>query len=79
MAAIFDHAHGTIPEVMVVVRGDGPAMMTNATLTTIAADTITTSPPRFETRADPLTPVLTGAIDMAAAIARIERRIGPSR
>jgi hypothetical protein len=26
--------------------------------------------------ADPLTPVLTGAIDMAAAIARIERRLG---
>jgi len=33
-----------------------------------------TLPKRFEKMADPLTPVLTGAIDMAAAIGRIEQR-----
>jgi bifunctional non-homologous end joining protein LigD len=38
--------------------------------------TLTTLPKRFDKMADPLTPVLTGAIDMAAAIARIERRLG---
>jgi bifunctional non-homologous end joining protein LigD len=37
--------------------------------------TIKTVPPRFEKMADPLAPVLTGSIDMAAAIARIERRL----
>jgi hypothetical protein len=33
-----------------------------------------TLPKRFEKMADPLTPVLTGALDMAAAIGRIEQR-----
>ncbi|MBI3030463.1 MAG: DNA ligase D [Candidatus Rokubacteria bacterium] len=37
--------------------------------------TISTLPPRFETLPDPLAPVLTGSIDMAAAIARIEARL----
>jgi bifunctional non-homologous end joining protein LigD len=41
--------------------------------------TIATVPPRFEKLADPLAPVLTGAIDMAAAIARIERQVGRGR
>jgi len=41
--------------------------------------TITTAPARFERLADPLAPVLAGAIDMVAAIARIERQIGPGR
>src|SRR5713101_7836017 len=38
--------------------------------------TITTLPKRFDKMADPLAPVLTGTIDMAAAVARIERRLG---
>jgi bifunctional non-homologous end joining protein LigD len=38
--------------------------------------TITTLPKRFDKMADPLAPVLTGVIDMAAAVARIERRLG---
>jgi bifunctional non-homologous end joining protein LigD len=38
--------------------------------------TMTTVPKRFDKIADPLAPVLTGAIDMAAAVARIERRLG---
>jgi bifunctional non-homologous end joining protein LigD len=38
--------------------------------------TMVTVPKRFEKIADPLAPVLTGAIDMAAAIARIEQRLG---
>ncbi len=37
--------------------------------------TIKTLSPRFEKMADPLAPVLTGSIDMAATIARIERRL----
>ena len=37
--------------------------------------TIKTLPPRFATMPDPLAPVLSGSIDMAAAIARIERRL----
>ena len=37
--------------------------------------TIKTLPLRFETMPDPLAPVLTGSIDVAAAIARIERRL----
>jgi bifunctional non-homologous end joining protein LigD len=37
--------------------------------------TIATLPRRFRTMADPLAPVLGGAVDMAAAIARIERRL----
>jgi bifunctional non-homologous end joining protein LigD len=41
--------------------------------------TIATVPARFRTRSDPLTPVLTGAIDLAAAIARLEGRRGGSR
>jgi bifunctional non-homologous end joining protein LigD len=36
--------------------------------------TIKTLPERFEKTPDPLAPVLTGSIDMAAAIARIEQR-----
>ena len=39
-----------------------------------ASFTIVTLPGRFAKMADPLTPVLRGSIDMAAAIARIERR-----
>jgi hypothetical protein len=35
-----------------------------------------TLPKRFEKMADPLAPVLTGRIDMAAAIDGIERRLG---
>jgi bifunctional non-homologous end joining protein LigD len=38
--------------------------------------TMVTVPKRFEKTADPLAPVLTGAIDMAAAVARIEERLG---
>jgi bifunctional non-homologous end joining protein LigD len=38
--------------------------------------TMTTVPARFDKMADPLTPVLTGEIDMAAAVNRIERRLG---
>jgi bifunctional non-homologous end joining protein LigD len=38
--------------------------------------TMVTVPKRFDRIADPLAPVLTGAIDMAAAIARIEQRLG---
>jgi len=38
--------------------------------------TMVTVPKRFDKIADPLAPVLTGAIDMAAAIARIEQRLG---
>ena len=41
--------------------------------------TIKTIPARFERMADPLRPVLEGSIDMAAAIARIEARMGPRR
>jgi bifunctional non-homologous end joining protein LigD len=37
--------------------------------------TMTTVPKRFDKIVDPLAPVLTGAIDMAAAVARIERRL----
>jgi bifunctional non-homologous end joining protein LigD len=36
--------------------------------------TIATIPPRFESMADPLAPVLSGSIDMAEAIRRIESR-----
>ena len=35
-----------------------------------------TIPKRFDKIADPLAPVLTGHIDMAAAVARIEERLG---
>jgi len=38
--------------------------------------TMTTLPKRFDKMADPLVPVLTGTIDMAATVARIERRLG---
>jgi len=38
--------------------------------------TMITVPKRFDKIADPLAPVLTGAIDMAAAVARIEERLG---
>ena len=38
--------------------------------------TMTTLPKRFDKMADPLTPVLTGSVDMAAAISRIERQLG---
>ena len=38
--------------------------------------TLVTLPKRFEKMADPLIPVLTKAIDMAAAIARVEQRLG---
>jgi bifunctional non-homologous end joining protein LigD len=38
--------------------------------------TIKTAPARFEKLADPLAPVLSGSIDMSAAIARIEKRLG---
>ncbi|MBI3625145.1 MAG: DNA ligase D, partial [Candidatus Rokubacteria bacterium] len=38
--------------------------------------TIKSLPKRFEKMADPLASVLTGSIDMASAIARIERRLG---
>jgi bifunctional non-homologous end joining protein LigD len=38
--------------------------------------TLRTLPGRFEKMVDPLTPVLTGGVDMAAAIERIERRLG---
>jgi bifunctional non-homologous end joining protein LigD len=38
--------------------------------------TMITVPKRFDKIADPLAPVLTGRIDMAAAIARIEERLG---
>jgi bifunctional non-homologous end joining protein LigD len=38
--------------------------------------TLTTLPKRFDKMADPLVPVLTGLIDMAAAVARIERGLG---
>ncbi len=44
-----------------------------------ASFTIATLPGRFVKMADPLAPVLTGSIDMAAAIARIERRHDRSR
>ncbi|HET8576053.1 MAG TPA: DNA ligase D [Methylomirabilota bacterium] len=37
--------------------------------------TLRTLPKRFETMADPLAPVLTGEVDMAAAVERIERRL----
>jgi bifunctional non-homologous end joining protein LigD len=37
---------------------------------------MTTLPKRFDKMADPLLPVLTGTIDMAAAVARIEKRLG---
>jgi len=33
-------------------------------------------PKRFDKMADPLAPVLTGGIDMAATVARIEERLG---
>jgi bifunctional non-homologous end joining protein LigD len=38
--------------------------------------TLVTLPKRFEKMADPLLPVLAGGIDMAAAVARVERRLG---
>jgi bifunctional non-homologous end joining protein LigD len=38
--------------------------------------TMTTVPRRFDKIADPLAPVLTGSIDMAAAVARIGQRLG---
>jgi bifunctional non-homologous end joining protein LigD len=38
--------------------------------------TMTTLPKRFGKMADPLAPVLRGSIDMAAAVARIEKRLG---
>jgi bifunctional non-homologous end joining protein LigD len=38
--------------------------------------TMTTLPKRFDKMADPLAPVLTGSIDMAAAVARIGQRLG---
>jgi len=38
--------------------------------------TLVTLPKRFEKMADPLIPVLTGTIDMAAALGRIEQRLG---
>jgi bifunctional non-homologous end joining protein LigD len=38
--------------------------------------TMTTVPKRFDSMPDPLAPVLTGEIDMAAAVRRIERRLG---
>ena len=38
--------------------------------------TMKTVPTRSEKMADPLSPVLTGSIDMAAAVARIEQRFG---
>ena len=38
--------------------------------------TIVTLPARFATMPDTLVPVLTGSLDMAAAIARIERGLG---
>jgi bifunctional non-homologous end joining protein LigD len=38
--------------------------------------TMKSLPQRFRTMSDPLAPVLTGSIDMAAAIARIEERLG---
>ena len=38
--------------------------------------TMITIPKRFDKMTDPLAPVLTGAIDMAAAVARIEERLG---
>jgi bifunctional non-homologous end joining protein LigD len=41
--------------------------------------TIATLPRRFEKMADPLAPVLRGSIDIAAAIRRIERRVGRVR
>ena len=44
-----------------------------------ASFTLATLPARFAKMADPLTPVLTGSIDVAAAIARIERRLARSR
>jgi bifunctional non-homologous end joining protein LigD len=44
-----------------------------------ASFTLATLPRRFAKMADPLAPVLTGSIDMAAAIARIERRHDRSR
>ncbi|HYB44832.1 MAG TPA: non-homologous end-joining DNA ligase, partial [Candidatus Methylomirabilis sp.] len=40
--------------------------------------TIRTAPARFARTGDPLAPVLTGSIDVAAAIARIERRLAGS-
>ncbi|HXJ84388.1 MAG TPA: DNA ligase D [Candidatus Methylomirabilis sp.] len=43
-----------------------------------ASFTIKTLPERFAKMADPLIPVLTGSIDLAAAIARIERHFGQS-
>jgi len=41
-----------------------------------AAFTIRTGPPRFAAIEDPLTPILGAGIDLAAALARIERRLG---
>jgi len=41
--------------------------------------TIVTLPKRFEKMGDPLAPVLAGSIDMAAAIARLERRVATRR
>jgi len=41
--------------------------------------TIVTVPKRFDKMADPLVPVLTGEIDMAAALARMEQRFGGER
>ena len=38
--------------------------------------TMITVPKRFDKMADPLAPVLTGGIDMAATVARIEERLG---
>ncbi len=38
--------------------------------------TLRTLPARFEKMGDPLAPVLSGSIDMAASLARIERRFG---
>jgi bifunctional non-homologous end joining protein LigD len=41
--------------------------------------TMVTVPRRFDKMADPLVPVLSGAIDMAAALARMEQRFGGER
>jgi bifunctional non-homologous end joining protein LigD len=44
-----------------------------------ASFTIRTLPGRFAEMADPLAPVLAGSLDMAAAIARVERRLASPR
>jgi hypothetical protein len=36
--------------------------------------TIKTAPPRVEKRGDPMAPMLSGAIDLRAVLARMERR-----